>query len=55
MSENFVMLYLRLLDPPKSPFLRGARGDQAKYLILLRHPSSHGHLKQLNMPYPETL
>ncbi|MBD2492237.1 ABC transporter permease subunit [Aulosira sp. FACHB-615] len=42
------MLYLKPIDPPKSPlkrgtlihfppFLRGARGDQAKYLILLRH------------------
>jgi hypothetical protein len=49
MSENFFVLYLRLADPPKSllkrgtlilvtPFLRGARGDRAKYLILLRHP-----------------
>ncbi|MEH2162275.1 MAG: hypothetical protein V7K38_14820 [Nostoc sp.] len=43
MSENFLVLYSRLVDPPKSPlkrgtlipvppFLRGARGDQAKYL-----------------------
>ncbi|BBD60745.1 hypothetical protein NIES2109_35440 [Nostoc sp. HK-01] len=23
MSENFLMLYLRLLDPPKSPLKRG--------------------------------
>jgi hypothetical protein len=23
MSENFLMLYLRLVDPSKSPFLRG--------------------------------
>ncbi|BAY23826.1 multi-sensor hybrid histidine kinase [Calothrix sp. NIES-2100] len=92
MSENFLVLYLRPVDPPKSPlkrgtltgasqmckfiflwcghlarcfsireqdapttnlfwqnwdaptltlvppFLRGARGDQAQYLILLRHP-----------------
>lgn len=49
MSENFLVLYSILIDPPKSPLKRGtlipvpplkrgARGDQAKYLILLRHP-----------------
>jgi len=38
MSENFFVLCLRLVDPPKSPFLRGVRGDQKIYLILKRHP-----------------
>ncbi len=48
-SENFLLLYLRPVDPPKSPLKRGtltlvtplkrgARGDQAQYLILLIHP-----------------
>ncbi len=51
MSENFLVSYLRPVDPPKSPLKRGtlrsfsplkmgARGDQEKYLILLRHPLS---------------